>query len=299
MRILLTGKDGQVGWELQRSLSCLGELGAFARTELDLSKPEEIRRRIEQVRPDVIVNAAAYTAVDKAESEPQAALAVNGVAPGILAEEARRRGVLLVHYSTDYVFDGSGSRPYTEDDTPSPINTYGQSKLAGERAIRASGAQHLILRTSWVYGLRGRNFLLTMRRLCREREVLRVVDDQVGAPTWSRSIADATAQLLALILLSGSERLSAAAVSGTYHLTAAGKTSWCGFTRAIVAAEFAGSTKTPPQVAPISTADYPLPAQRPRNSVLSCDRLRATFGIALPNWDAALAYCMQDQPGGQ
>jgi dTDP-4-dehydrorhamnose reductase len=236
-----------------------------------------IGEAVRAANPDVIVNAAAYTAVDKAESEGDLAFAVNAVAPGILAEEARRSGTLLVHYSTDYVFDGSKPTPYVEDDAPNPLNVYGASKLAGERAIAASGCRHLILRTSWVYGPRGSNFLLTILRVARERPELRVVDDQIGAPTSSRAIAHATAQVLR------------PGAHGTYHLSAAGQVSWCGFARAILAR---AGVATP--VVPIRSEDYPTAAKRPRNSLLENSRLRADFGVALAPWEAGLEEVMAE-----
>jgi dTDP-4-dehydrorhamnose reductase len=277
LRILLTGRNGQVGWELQKTLAPLGELTALGRAELDLRDAARIGEAVRAANPDVIVNAAAYTAVDKAESEGDLAFAVNAVAPGILAEEARRSGTLLVHYSTDYVFDGSKPTPYVEDDAPNPLNVYGASKLAGERAIAASGCRHLILRTSWVYGPRGSNFLLTILRVARERPELRVVDDQIGAPTSSRAIAHATAQVLR------------PGAHGTYHLSAAGQVSWCGFARAILAR---AGVATP--VVPIRSEDYPTAAKRPRNSRLDCSRLRETFGVALAPWEAGLAEVMAE-----
>jgi dTDP-4-dehydrorhamnose reductase len=277
LRILLTGRNGQVGWELQKTLAPLGELTALGRAELDLRDAARIGEAVRAANPDVIVNAAAYTAVDKAESEGDLAFAVNAVAPGILAEEAKRSAALLVHYSTDYVFDGSKPTPYVEDDAPNPLNVYGASKLAGERAIAASGCRHLILRTSWVYGPRGSNFLLTILRVARERPELRVVDDQIGAPTSSRAIAHATAQVLR------------PGAHGTYHLSAAGQVSWCGFARAILAR---AGVATP--VVPIRSEDYPTAAKRPRNSRLDCSRLRETFGVALAPWEAGLAEVMAE-----
>jgi dTDP-4-dehydrorhamnose reductase len=272
LRILLTGRDGQVGWELQKALAPLGELTALGLAELDLSDAGRLREAVREANPDVIVNAAAYTAVDKAESERDVAFAVNATAPGILAEEAKRNGALLVHYSTDYVFDGTKPAPYVEEDEPNPLNVYGASKLTGERAIAASGCRHLILRTSWVYGPRGSNFYLTMLRLARERPELRVVDDQVGAPTSSLAIARATAQLLRRDAL------------GLYHMCAAGVTTWCGFARAILAR---AGVATP--VVAIGTEDYPMPAKRPLNSRLDCSRLHAAFGVALAPWEEQLS----------
>jgi dTDP-4-dehydrorhamnose reductase len=275
LRILLTGGNGQVGWELRKTLAPLGEILAPGRTELDLRDAARLREAVRAANADVIVNAAAYTAVDRAESERDAAFAVNAAAPGVLAEEAKKSGALLVHYSTDYVFDGDKPAPYVEEDEPNPLNVYGASKLAGERAIAASGCRHLILRTSWVYGPRGGNFMLTMLRLARERPELRVVDDQVGAPTSSLAIARATAQVLR------------PGAHGTYHLSAAGHTSWCGFARAIL--KRAGIA-TP--VIAIRTEDYPTAARRPRNSRLDCARLRADFGISLAPWEEQLAEAM-------
>ena len=271
MRILLTGRNGQVGWELERALAPLGEMIATDRSTLDLTSEEQIRSVVRAVKPNVIVNAAAYTAVDKAESEPELAMRINGFAPGVLAEEAKRLGALLVHYSTDYVFDGEKATPYDEDDEPNPINVYGRTKLEGERAVKASGCRHLVLRTSWVYGARGKNFLLTMLRLARERSELRVVDDQVGAPTSSGAIARATAQCL---------RRNA---QGLYHFAAAGRVSWCGFARAILAR---ARIDTP--VVAIRSEDYPTPARRPRNSCLDCSRLRADCGVSIASWEEML-----------
>lgn len=284
-RILLTGKNGQVGWELQRALAPLGEVTAFDRGGLDLASPDRIAATVRELKPDIIVNAAAYTAVDKAEAEPQAAMTINATAPGILADEARPLGALLVHYSTDYVFDGTKPTPYTEDDAPNPLNAYGRSKLAGERAIRASGCRHLVLRTTWVYGNRGQNFLRTILRLAAEREQLRIVDDQFGAPTWSRLIAEATASMIA----------QHQPPEGLFHLASGGATSWYGFARAILELT-AGQRSRQPQVAPCTTAEYPLPAARPANSRLDCTKLAVAAGVGLPDWDAALALCLGDQP---
>ncbi|MGH8746144.1 MAG: dTDP-4-dehydrorhamnose reductase [Burkholderiales bacterium] len=272
MKILLTGRNGQVGWELKRALAPLGEIVATNRSTLDLESEEQIRSVVRAVRPEVIVNAAAYTAVDKAESEPELAMRINGFAPGVLAEEAKRVGALLVHYSTDYVFDGEKAAPYVEEDEPNPINAYGRSKLAGERAIQGVGGRHLILRTSWVYGGRGKNFLRTIVRLAREKSELRIVDDQVGAPTSSSAIARATTQLLNR------------SADGLYHLSASGRVSWCGFARAILARADIGI----PVVA-IRSEDYPTPARRPRNSCLDCSHLRADYGLALAPWEVQLS----------
>ena len=287
MKILLTGKNGQVGWELERSLQPLGQVFAFDRTGLDLANPDSIRAAIREIKPDLIVNPAAYTAVDKAESEPDLAMAVNGVAPGIMGEEAKRLGAALIHYSTDYVFDGTKTAPYTEDDVPNPINVYGKTKLAGERAIQAIGVQHLIFRTSWVYGLRGKNFLRTILRLAGERDELRVVDDQIGAPTWSRLIAEATASVLARIPSKDIKYCS-----GIYHLTASGHTSWYGFTQAIFERRGVDTSQRSVVLHPIHTSEYPLPAIRPKNSLVSMQKLTKTFNLTMPTWDMALDLCL-------
>jgi dTDP-4-dehydrorhamnose reductase len=294
-RILLTGKNGQVGWELQRTLCSLGEVFAYDRSELDLTSPRMIRNVVQEVRPEIIVNAAAYTAVDRAESEPALAMKINAEAAGLLALEGRSVGAVMAHYSTDYVFDGSKSGPYAEEDRPNPLNVYGRSKLAGEQAIREAGIPHFIFRTSWVYGSRGRNFLLTILRLARERSELKIVDDQVGAPTWSRLIAEATAQVLAQFSFPGG-RNRLLESSGTYHLTAGGQTSWCGFANAILAGAH-DNLSTPlltRRAEPIGSRDYPTPAGRPKNSVLSGHKLEQTFGIAMPDWSDCLEKCLLD-----
>lgn len=288
MKILLTGKNGQVGWELQRTLATLGEVVATDSREMDLADPDAIRKAIREIEPGLIVNAAAYTAVDRAEAEAELAMAINGTAPGIMAEEAKKLNAAIVHYSTDYVFDGTKPSPYLEEDVPSPLNVYGQTKLAGERAVQAAGAPHLILRTSWVYGARGKNFLLTMQRLAKERDELKIVADQTGAPTWSRLIAEATAQVLAQCFAPiHHSPFTIDETTGIYHLTNAGRTSWFGFAQAIL-------ESAPVRLAPIATEDYPLPARRPPNSLLSNDKLRETFGIALPAWDEALRLCLAE-----
>ena len=279
-RVLLTGKNGQVGWELQRTLAPLGDVFAFDRTEFDLADLDRLVAVIRDLKPDIIVNAAAYTAVDQAESDATTAMAINATAPGIIAEEAKRLGALLVHYSTDYVFDGRKGGAYTEDDAPNPLNAYGRSKLAGEQAIAAAGGRHLILRTSWVYGNRGRNFLRTMLRLAEERDELRIVDDQLGAPTWSRMIAEATALALA----------RPDPPQGLFHLASRGETTWFGFAEKIFA--IAGTGLRRPRLTPCTTADYPLPAQRPENSRLDSSRLAREAGLELPDWADALALCM-------
>jgi len=291
VKILITGRNGQVGWELQRALAPLGETVAVDRAQLNLADVDSIRQAVRHIGPDLIVNAGAYTAVDKAEEDRDLAMAVNGVAPGVLAEEAKRIGAALIHYSTDYVFDGSKGSPYEEIDGTNPESAYGASKLAGEKAVAAVGAPHLTLRTSWVYGARGKNFLLTMLRLAGEREELRVVDDQTGAPTWSRMIAAATAAIVAQGRAHGGVAAMLAERGGLYHLTAAGQTTWFGFASAIVA-----HALKQPRMTPIATAEYPLPAKRPAYSVMSSARLERTFGIALPDWRASLDLCLGEMP---
>ena len=284
MKILLTGATGQVGYELERSLQALGEVVALDRARMDLSDLDQVRDVVRAVRPGLIVNPAAYTAVDKAESEPELAHRVNAEAPAVMAAEARLLGAAMVHYSTDYVFDGSKQGAYVETDPTNPINVYGRSKLAGEQAIAAAGIPHLILRTSWVYGMRGKNFLLTMLRLARERDELRVVADQHGAPTWSRTIADTTAMLLAQARCGGAQWWESN--SGIYHLSAQGQTTWHGFTEAIVAAAALECS-----ILPITSAEYPVPARRPVNSVMSSAKLMRDLS-SLPDWHHALKLCL-------
>lgn len=295
MKILLTGKNGQVGWELERTLSTVGEVFAVDREGMDLANPDSIRSRIREVRPDLIVNPAAYTAVDKAESEPELAMAINGVAPGIMAEEAKRLGAAIVHYSTDYVFDGTKTEAYREDDAPAPINVYGATKLAGERAIQEVGAPHLIFRTSWVYGMRGKNFLLTMLRLAQEKEELRIVSDQIGAPTWCRAIAEGSAQIIARVGATGPLASGIADVSGIYHLTNGGSTSWFGFTEAIIDQGRAiWPERRWARLTPITTQEYPTPARRPTNSRMDSARLQSVADIALPDWKDSLRLCLAE-----
>lgn len=298
-RILVAGRDGQIGWELRRSLLPLGEVIAPGRDELDLARPDTLRRALRELKPAIVVNAAAYTAVDDAERDPAPARAVNAEAPGVLAEEARRCGALLVHYSTDYVFDGCKNAPYDEDDIPAPLNEYGRGKLAGERAIAAAGGDHLVLRTSWVYAARGRNFLRTILRLAQEREELRIVADQIGAPTWARFAAEATAALLGV---AQAERREGRFAGGVFHLVPAGETSWHGFAMAIVDAARCIAPALPVRVAriePIAASDYPLPAARPRNSRLSTENLRRRFGLTLPHWEHCMQLCLEELYAGR
>lgn len=298
MKILLTGKNGQVGFELQRALAPLGEIVAVDQADCNLADESAIRRLVNDTRPDIIVNPAAHTAVDKAESEPALAQAINGVAPGIFGAEAVKLGALVVHYSTDYVFDGGKDGWYTEDDAPNPQSVYGKTKLAGEQALAASGSKHLIFRTSWVFGAHGVNFAKTMLRLAAERQGLKVVADQFGAPTSAALIADVTAQILGQYIR-GCRLASADFPFGLYHLVAAGRTNWHEYAQAVVMAAQAVAhlTKKPLRMGPadvqaITTTDYPLPAPRPANSCLDTARLRETFGLCLPDWRQGLQHVM-------
>ncbi|MGY2253667.1 dTDP-4-dehydrorhamnose reductase [Pseudomonas reactans] len=288
MKILITGQHGQVSRELQLQLQGLGELIVLGRDQLDLADADQIRQQVRAHRPGLIINAAAHTAVDLAESEPDAAFAINAIAPGILAEEAKALGIPLIHYSTDYVFDGSKPAPYTETDTPNPLGVYGQSKLAGEQAITAVGGEHLILRTSWVYSNHGKNFLLTMQRLLQEKPQMRIVADQIGAPTWAGSIANSTRALI--------ERWQAGEPGewGIYHLTAGGETSWFGFAQAI-GEHLREQGKACAELEPIPSSAYPTPAQRPLNSRLDCSRLLQQWHVSQPHWQDALRECLAQQ----
>lgn len=289
MRILVPGRNGQVGWELQAALAPLGTVVALDRSRMNLEDPDSIRRAIRDARPGIIVNAAGFTHVDKAESEPDLAMQVNGVAPGIMAEEAKRLGAVFIHYSTDYVFEGTLDRPYLEDDAPHPVNVYGRTKLAGELAIEAVGGNYLILRASWIYSARGSNFVLTMLRLARERPELPVVTDQTGSPTWARALAQATAALL--------ERTEAIRDhSGIYHLAAAGHTSRHEFAGAIIRAaqQISGVADGWAQVKAITSDQYPLPAARPRFLVTDRNKVKAVFGIEMTPWHEQLHSCLRD-----
>ncbi|HAK36951.1 MAG: dTDP-4-dehydrorhamnose reductase [Nitrospinaceae bacterium] len=292
MRILLTGKNGQVGGELEKVLTPFGEVTATGRNEMDLSDPNQIRRTIRQISPELIINAAAYTAVDKAESEPELALAVNGTAPGILAEETKKLGAVLIHYSTDYAYSGKmRSDPYIESDFPAPISVYGKTKFEGDQAVERSGVPYLIFRTSWVYSMGGNNFLKTILRLVKERDELRIVDDQLGTPTWCRSIADATGSIIRQLIDKGGHSLSntVSDISGVYHMSCGGQTNWHGFARAIIDLT---SPDPMPRLVAIPSSDYPTPAARPAYSVLSNAKLEKTFGAGLPHWEEALKQCL-------
>ena len=289
-RILLIGKTGQVGWELRHSLPSLGPVIAPSRTQMELTRPDSIRRAIRDVAPDIIVNAAGYTAVDKAELEPALAMEINAAAPGVMAQEAKRLNALLVHYSTDYVFDGKSSTPYIEADEPNPLNAYGKSKLEGERAIAASGCAHLILRASWIYSSRGTNFVLTMLRLARERGELAVVDDQIGSPTWARVLAQTSAELLGKVQRTKEE-------TGIYHLSAAGYTSRYDFAKKIIeiAREVSGEKEGWATVRSITNAGYPpLPAKRPLNAATSKEKIKRVFSIEMTPWQEQLAAFMRE-----
>jgi dTDP-4-dehydrorhamnose reductase len=290
MKILLLGKNGQVGWELRRTLAPLAEVVAVDYPEINFTDVPALRQFVDATRPNVVVNAAAYTAVDKAETETELCRQVNAVAPGVLAEEAKKLGALMVHYSTDYIFDGTKTSPYVETDVPNPLGAYGRSKLEGDQAVKASGADHLIFRLCWVYGARGQNFMLTMQRLAREREKLRVVGDQFGCPTWSRMIAETTALALKQVL-AGADR---SAYNGEYHLAAFGQANWAEFASRII--ELMPETEKKCRVVErITTAEYPTPARRPAYSVLDCGKLQKTFGLRLPHWEASLRQVL-DQP---
>jgi dTDP-4-dehydrorhamnose reductase len=298
MKILLLGKNGQVGWELQRILSVLGDVVALDRHGLssgqglcgDLTQLQDMARTVQQLRPDVIVNAAAHTAVDKAESEPELARALNALAPGMLAQEAVKLGALLVHYSTDYVFDGSGTRPWTEADSPAPLSVYGQSKLEGEQLIQAACSRHLIFRTSWVYAARGGNFAKTMLRLAQERERLTVIDDQFGAPTGAELLADVTAHAIRSVLKQPQQ-------AGLYHLAAGGETTWNGYAQYVLAEakRLQPAIKIIAKAAdPVPTSAFPTPARRPNNSRLDTHKLQSTFGLNLPAWQQGVTRMLTE-----
>jgi len=294
MTILLLGKDGQVGWQLQRSLAPHGPVVACARSQCDLSDPEQIRSVVRAVRPSVIVNATAYTAVDKAESEPDMARRINAEAPGILAEEAALLGALLVHYSTDYVYDGTKASPYVETDATAPQSVYGRTKLAGEEAIRAVGGRAMIFRTSWVFGEHGANFVKTILRLAREKDTLNVVADQIGSPTPAALIATVTGVVLAMVRRSQPEEMADTKI---YHLSAARPVSWCEFARTVVslASQMPGHDLRlkPESIRAITTVEYPTPARRPANSCLDCCHLETDFGLQMPDWQPYLERMLQ------
>jgi dTDP-4-dehydrorhamnose reductase len=294
MKLLLLGKDGQVGWELQRSLAPLGEVVAldFDSTDFhaDFSQPEQLAETVLKVRPDVVVNAAAHTAVDKAESEPAFARKLNATSPGVVAQAAQQVGALMVHYSTDYVFDGSGTQPWQEEDATGPLSVYGRTKLEGEQLVAQHCARHLIFRTSWVYAARGGNFAKTMLRLAKERERLTVIDDQVGAPTGAELLADVTAHAVRATLADPAK-------AGLYHLVAGGETTWHGYARFVLAQALAAGVELkarPDTVDAVATSAFPTPAARPHNSRLNTSKLQSTFGLVLPPWQAGVARMLRE-----
>lgn len=293
MRILLFGKNGQVGWELNRSLQPLGEIVALGREDVDFVNPESLRGIVRKIKPDVIVNAVAYTSVDKAEEQEELAEKINSIAPGVLAEEALKINALLVHYSTDYVFDGTKQSPYTETDEPNPINVYGRTKLAGEMAIQASGCDYLIFRTSWVYASRGHNFLLTILKLAKERDELRIVSDQIGSPTSARLIADTTSHCIKQSMI---EKEADFFSSDLYHLVTYGSTSWYGFAKEIISTaekKLDAQIKSKNIIA-VPASEYPTSAKRPMNSQLKVDTLQHKFSVVMPDWSSALNLCIEE-----
>ena len=302
IKIVLIGAAGQIGSELQRTLAPLGDIVATDRSALDLVDEDAIRRTVRSAQPDLIVNAAAYTQVDPAEAEPDLAMKVNGLAPGVMAQEASRAGAALIHYSTDYVFSGSIQRPYREDDQTDPLNTYGKTKLAGEQAIAEVGVPHLILRTSWVFGARGKNFFSTIVDLAREREELKVVDDQIGKPNWSKAVAEATAQILTRLSSRNGRSIvdAIAEASGIYHVCGEDHTSRFGFAEEILALYRRRSAERglPPlrvkRLIPVRSADFPSPATRPHYSVLSSEKMAQNFGVTLPSWREQLALAFEE-----
>jgi dTDP-4-dehydrorhamnose reductase len=293
MKILLAGKNGQVGWELNRSLSKLGTVFAMGREDMDLSKPETLRPVIQDIRPDIIINAAAYTAVDKAESEPELAMIVNGIAPGVIAKEAKKIGAMVIHYSTDYVFDGEATSPYKEESPTYPLSVYGNSKLAGEQAVTQAGIPHIIFRTSWIYSLRGDNFLTTIQKLTQTRKQIKVVDDQTGTPTSARAIAESTTNILGQSLNAGTTKSSIFSNPGIFHMSCGGKTNWFGFAKIIL--KLSGLSEGI-EVTPIPTSDYPTSATRPKYSLLSNKKLKQVFHHEMPTWQDALQECLGSEP---
>lgn len=288
-KILITGADGQIGWELRRSLADLGTIYPCTHQVLDIGNAAALQAKIQEFKPNILINAAAYTAVDQAESDAETAMRINGIAPGIMAEEAKKIGAIFIHYSTDYVFDGQAHTPYQENQTPHPLNVYGKSKLAGEEAVQAVGGMYFIFRTSWVYGKHGKNFLLNMLKLAQDQKKLTIVNDQLGAPTWSRSIAEATSQILAI-----TQNQRHKEEWGMYHMVCEGYTSWYGFAKMIFQYEKLTNTCFHiPVVNPIPSDQYPQKAVRPKYSVLSTQKLKQEFGLVLPSWEEALKLCME------
>ena len=289
MKILLTGKTGQIGEELNNIVGDIGNLITVDKKQLDLSKPNSIEPVILDIKPDIIINPAAYTAVDKAEEEPDLAMTVNALAPGLLAKAAKKVGAGLIHYSTDYIFDGCSEIPYKEEDPPNPLNVYGKTKLAGEKAIAEVGVPFLIIRTSWVYSLHGKNFLKTIEKLAEEKDTIKVIDDQIGAPTWARSVALKTHQILKQCLNKKWLETKDCNLSGIFHVTSQGKTSWYGFAREVLNMS---NTSQNIKLIAIPTSDYPTPATRPSNSLLNNEKIQKVFGLDMPHWEDALKDCM-------
>ena len=289
MKILLTGKTGQIGKELNNIVGDLGNLITVDKEQLDLSKPNSIEPVILDIKPDIIINPAAYTAVDKAEEEPELAMTINAIAPGLLAKAAKKVGAGLIHYSTDYVFDGYSGIPYKEEDPPNPLNVYGQTKLAGEKTVAKAGIPFLIIRTGWVYSLHGKSFLRTIKKLAEEKDIIQVVDDQIGAPTWARSVALKTHQILKQCLNKKWLETKDPSLSGIFHLTCQGKTSWHGFAREVLNIS---NTSQNIKLIAIPTSDYPTPATRPSNSLLNNEKIQKVFGLGMPHWEDALKDCM-------
>ncbi len=278
-----------MGWELNRSLAKFGTVFAMGRDQMDLAKPETLGPVIQEIRPAIIINAAAYTAVDKAESEPELAMTVNGIAPGVIAKEAQKIGAGMIHYSTDYVFDGKTTSPYKEEDPTCPLSVYGKSKLAGEKAVMQAGIAHIILRTGWVYSLRGSNFLLTMQKLARTKNQIKVVDDQIGGPTWARAIAEGTMHILKQNLSGGATKSPTFLHPGVFNMSCGGETNWFGFANKIL--ELSGLSKSV-ELIPIPTIEYPTPAVRPQYSLLSNSKLKQAFDYEMPPWQEALQECL-------
>ena len=289
MKILLTGKTGQIGEELNNIVGDLGNLITVDKEQLDLSKPNSIEPVILDIKPDIIINPAAYTAVDKAEEEPDLAMTVNAIAPGLLAKAARKVGAGLIHYSTDYVFDGYSEIPYKEEDPPNPLNVYGKTKLAGEKALAEAGIPFLIIRTGWVYSLHGKSFLRTIKKLAEEKDIIQVIDDQIAAPTWARSVALKTHQILKQCSNKKWLETKDPSLSGIFHLTCQGNTSWHGFAREVL--NMSNTSKNIKLIA-IPTSDYPAPATRPHNSLLNNEKIQRVFGLDMPHWEDALKDCM-------
>jgi dTDP-4-dehydrorhamnose reductase len=293
MKILLLGKNGQVGWELHRALPQLGEIVAFDFPDIDYARPLTLRPLIRTVKPDIVVNAVAFTAVEKAEVEEKKARLVNATAPSVLAEETERLGSLLVHYSTEYVFDGKKPKPYAEDDAPNPLTVYGQTKLAGDQAVVQGCSRHFIFRTAWMYGARGQNYMRTMLSLTRENKTIRIVKDQVGAPTWAKGVAQGTAFVLAKLPLIR----NSAKVYGIYNMAASGETTWMGFAEALFREASKENLCVKPELKPILSSEYPGAVQRPLNSLLSGSKLHETFGIRLPDWEETLPLVIAELAG--